>query len=195
MVTTDSETLDVATRDSFALSPAAPAFEAGQAELDLSVEHLPDTHVEPDSEVRLALLAADGAVLARITLELLDDDRQRIVSDLDPDTVGFSRPEYIVAEAEAAGTLTLWRFNPRAGALEVGITIVERGARADEDFVMPVDDRVRFEPGESAAVVYLPIVIDNAPEPEETLEVTIEGDPAPEGIYRSTTVRITDGTG
>lgn len=193
VVDAQSESLDVATRDSFRISSLEPAFAAGQSVLDVSVEHLPDTHVEPDSLVQMSVTAADGAVLARIELRLLDDDRQRIAAALAPDTLGFSRPEYTVGEADAAAALTVWRFNPRAGALDVDFRLTPVDARPDEDFIAPAANRIRFEAGESVAVVYLPLVLDNTREPDETLTITLDGDDVPEGVYRTTTVRIIDG--
>ncbi|MEO1595125.1 MAG: protein kinase [Pseudomonadota bacterium] len=189
-----TEAEGVATRESFRMSTLRPNFAAGQRVVDVVVEHLSDPHVEPDAIVQLSMTGADGAVLARVALRLLDDDRQRVAATLAPDTVGFARPDYRVREDGAAAVLTVWRFNARAGALDVDFALTAIEARPDEDFVAPPYSSVRFEPGESVAVVYLPVVLDNSAEPEETLTITLDGDATPEGVYRTTTVRIIDGS-
>jgi hypothetical protein len=107
--------------------------------------------------------------------------------------VGFSRASFAVRETDTAARITLWRFNPRAGELQVKYRILPESAVADEDFVAPVDTTVDFAAGATSAVVYLPIVLDNIAEAEESFAIALDdaGDIA--GVNRRVTVRILDG--
>ncbi len=188
-----SEAVELMVSDSVAVDDAPILFDAGQRNFDLVVEHRGDTRVEPDYSLDFNLASvADGAVLARLSLRLLDDDRQRLAAELPPDTVGFAEPEITVRENETAARITLWRFNQRASELTVGFTVSDDTAIAGDDYLPPVQTNVEFGPGETSAVLYLPIVLDNIVEPIETFTLTLDIDNEITGVNPAVAVRILD---
>ncbi|MEO0576442.1 MAG: Calx-beta domain-containing protein [Pseudomonadota bacterium] len=174
-------------------TPQPFVFSAEQNRVSIGIENLSDSVVEPDATVTYDIVRLDTSqVVGNFALRLIDDDRARVLSELPVDTVSFAQDNVEVSEDTGATTLTLWRLNSSGEALDVTLSVIGMSAVDDEDFVSPVPPVVRFEPDQTVATVFIPIVSDAEAEDVELFRVTLNDAASPEDINRIVTVRILD---
>lgn len=174
-------------------TPQPFVFEPSQTKVSIAIENLPDAIVEPDATVTYDIVrVADKLVVGSFALRLIDDDRARLLPSLPVDTVSFAQDNIEVTEDSGATTLTLWRLNPGSDALDVTLDVVGMSAIDDEDFVSPMPPIVRFEPEQTVATVFIPIVSDAEAEDVELFRVTLSDQQSIEDINSNVTVRILD---
>lgn len=170
-----------------------PVVEPGGRRVAFTVENLPDDLIEPDVSFRLVLRDdSTGDELADLTVVLEDDDRRRFAAAIPEDTAAFAVGAITVSESDGAVRVPIWRLNPGAGVAYANLLVTAETALPGEDFLADTADLVRLEPGASDALVYVPIVNDDIPEPAESFSIEIADTVVLEGLYHRLRVTIVD---
>ncbi|HBR97643.1 MAG TPA: hypothetical protein DD979_09745, partial [Gammaproteobacteria bacterium] len=116
-----------------------------------------------------ALFAQTGGAtlnaLSRTELVVIDDETQY-------GNFSFSSRTYEVTEDDGFVTVSVERLNGSYGAVSVGYETSDGGAEADADYT-PVQGRLTFADGETAASFNVPILPDDIQEADEDIVITL----------------------
>ncbi|MEE8345144.1 MAG: protein kinase [Woeseiaceae bacterium] len=171
-------------------------FEAGQNRARTTISMLPDTLRETDREVTILVREADNAEseLARINLQLEDDDRRVFEAGLPRNTIAFTDSQVLVREADHAVQIDVVRFKPDNTSVEVSYAVRDVTATAGEDYFPPGLPIIYFAPGQRSAHILIPLVQDSAPELGEVFMLELLND-APQtdpDVHRRISILIQD---
>ncbi|MBX9579736.1 MAG: DUF4394 domain-containing protein [Gemmataceae bacterium] len=176
--------------DDFTAPPTTVTFADGETTRTVTIPILDDTIDEVDETIILTLSDPTGGGLlganTQTTLTITDDDTAG--------SVQFDPAAVTVAEDGGSVTLTLTRTGGTAGPVTVDVTVAGGTATAGADFTDPGVTTVTFAAGETTQTITIPILDDNADEPDETIILSI-GNPtggATVGGDGTATVTITD---
>lgn len=170
-------------------------FAAGQATARISLNGGADPVREPDLDLELVVRNTEnGEELGILNLRIEDDDVRRFETGLPSDTIGFAVSQVSVDESATAAQIDLVRYQPGDTQIVVRFDIVEVTATQTEDFFAPTSNSVVFGPGVRNARIFVPLVQDSAPEPDEALflELDTPANAASEDVYRRVAVMIRD---
>jgi hypothetical protein len=171
-------------------------FEAGQNRARTTISMLSDALRETDREVTILVREADNAEseLARINLQLEDDDRRVFEAGLPRNTIAFTDNQVLVREADPAVQIDVVRFKPGSTAVEVHYAIRDVTATAGEDYLPPGLPIIFFGPGQRSARILIPLVQDSAPELGEAfmLELLSDTPQADLDVHRRISILIQD---
>lgn len=164
----------------------APGLTSTQGALTL----LPDALDEADETILLAITSTTIAVPGA-----LDTTRLTIVDDDAPPTVQWSAAAYPATEGAGSVTLTATLSAPSALTVTVAYTSAPGTALPGSDYT-PAAGGLTFTPGQTTQTVTLTLLADAAPEPAETLTLTL-GSPvnAALGAPAAATLTIADDDG
>ncbi len=171
-------------------------FKAGQNRARTTISMPPDALREADREVTILIREADNAEseLARINLQLEDDDRRVFEAGLPRNTIGFADGQVFVREADPAVQIDVVRFKPDSTAVEVPYAIRDVTATAGEDYFPPELPIIYFRPGQRSARILIPLVQDSAPERGEAFMLELVSDTPQTGpdVHRRISILIQD---
>ena len=171
-------------------------FEAGQNRARTTISMLPDTLRETDREVTILVREADNAKseLARINLQLEDDDRRVFEAGLPRNTIAFTDSQVLVREADPAVQIDVVRFKPDSTSVEVSYAVRDVTATAGEDYLPPGLPIIYFGPGQRSARILIPLVQDSAPELGEVfmLELLSDASQTDPDVHRRISILIQD---
>ena len=171
-------------------------FEAGQNRARTTISMLPDTLRETDREVTILVREADNAEseLARINLQLEDDDRRVFEAGLPRNTIAFTDSQVLVREADPAVQIDVVRFKPDSTSVEVSYAVRDVTATAGEDYLPPGLPIIYFGPGQRSARILIPLVQDSAPELGEVfmLELLSDASQTDPDVHRRISILIQD---
>ncbi len=171
-------------------------FEAGQNRARTTISMLPDALRETDREVTILVREADNAEseLARINLQLEDDDRRVFEAGLPRNTIAFTDSQVLVREADPAVQIDVVRFKPDSTSVEVSYAVRDVTATAGEDYFPPELPIIYFRPGQRSAHIRIPLVQDSAPELGEAfmLELTSDAPQTDLDVHRRISILIQD---
>ena len=171
-------------------------FEAGQNRARTTISMLPDTLRETDREVTILVREADNAEseLARINLQLEDDDRRVFEAGLPRNTIAFTDSQILVREADPAVQIDVVRFKPDSTSVEVSYAVRDVTATAGEDYLPPGLPIIYFGPGQRSARILIPLVQDSAPELGEVfmLELLSDASQTDPDVHRRISILIQD---
>ncbi|MCH6549094.1 MAG: protein kinase [Proteobacteria bacterium] len=171
-------------------------FEAGQNRARTTISMPPDTLRETDREVTILVREADNAEseLARINLQLEDDDRRVFEAGLPRNTIAFTDSQVLVREADPAVQIDVVRFKPDSTAVEVRYAVRDVTATAGEDYFPPGLPIIYFGPGQRSARILIPLVQDSAPELGEVfmLELLSDASQTDPDVHRRISILIQD---
>jgi hypothetical protein len=171
-------------------------FEAGQNRARTTISMPPDSLREADREVTIQVREADNAEseLARINLQLEDDDRRVFEAGLPRNTIAFANGQIFVREADPTVQIDVVRFKPDSTAIEVPYAIRDVTATAGEDYFPPGLPIIYFRPGQRSARILIPLVQDSAPELGEAFMLELVSDTPHTGpdVHRRISILIQD---
>ena len=171
-------------------------FEAGQNRARTTISMLPDTLRETDREVTILVREADNAEseLARINLQLEDDDRRVFEAGLPRNTIAFTDSQVLVREADPAVQIDVVRFKPDSTSVEVSYAVRDVTATAGEDYLPPGLPIIYFGPGQRSARILIPLIQDSAPELGEVfmLELLSDASQTDPDVHRRISILIQD---
>ena len=171
-------------------------FEAGQNRARTTISMLPDTLRETDREVTILVREADNAEseLARINLQLEDDDRRVFEAGLPRNTIAFTDSQVLVREADPAVQIDVVRFKPDSTSVEISYAVRDVTATAGEDYLPPGLPIIYFGPGQRSARILIPLVQDSAPELGEVfmLELLSDASQTDPDVHRRISILIQD---
>ena len=171
-------------------------FEAGQNRVRTTISMPSDTLRETDRNVTIQVREIDDAEseLARINLQLEDDDRRAFEASLPQDTIAFVNSEIFVREADPAVQIDVVRFKPSNHAVEVRYAVRDLTTTAGEDYFPPGLPIIYFSPGQRSARILIPLVQDSDPEGSEVfaLEFLTDARHVDPDIYQRIAVMIRD---
>ena len=171
-------------------------FAPGQNRRRLQIVMRNDTARETDRRVTLALVdrEAPDRVYGTLSVLLEDDDQRRFEAGLPVDTVAFSTAQVASREQLPAVQIELLRLNPGSGEFATSFDYVDQTAVEGEDYFVPTQKSIRFQPGQRSTRLFIPLVQDSEVEGDETFLLELE--PTPEldlpGVNRRITVLIRD---
>ena len=196
-VTVDYRTVDEtaeAGRD-YAANQGTLRFPAGTVEQAIVVQTLDDGGVEPTETFTVELSGPSGATLERDTATgtILDndgdgggdgdggdtDDGDTDDGDTDDGEETASLPRLTISDAPAAGEGGTARFAvtlspPSQQAVTVAFATADGTARAGADYT-PTSGTLRFEPGDTAGTLAVPVLDDEILEDTETFSMELSG--------------------
>ncbi len=168
----------------------------GQHKARLTIEMAPDPVREADREVQLSVRDARYAdnEMARIKLQLLDDDQRAFENSLAANTIAFAMSQVAVRENDSVVQIDLVRYKPDQTAIDIAYTIVDVTATEGEDYFDPGSKLVSFAPGQRSARIMIPLVQDVVKESSEAFMLELQGnyDAVDSNIYRRIAVMIRD---
>ncbi len=171
-------------------------FEAGQNRARTTISMLPDTLRETDRQVTILVREADNAEseLARINLQLEDDDRRVFEAGLPRNTIAFTDSQVLVREADPAVQIDVVRFKPDSTSVEISYAVRDVTATAGEDYLPPGLPIIYFGPGQRSARILIPLVQDSAPELGEVfmLELLSDASQTDPDVHRRISILIQD---
>ena len=171
-------------------------FEAGQNRVRTIISMRSDTQREADRDVTIQVREIDDAEseLARISLQLEDDDRRAFEASLPQDTIAFVNSEVFVREADPAVQIDVVRFNPGDDAVEVRYAVRDLTTTVGEDYFAPGLPIIYFSPGQRSARILIPLVQDGELEGSEVfaLEFLTDTRQVDPDIYQRIAVMIRD---
>jgi hypothetical protein len=171
-------------------------FEAGQNRARTTISMPPDSLREADREVTIQVREADNdeSELARINLQLEDDDRRVFEAGLPRNTIAFVDGQIFVREADPTVQIDVVRFKPDNTAIEVSYAIRDVTATAGEDYFPPGLPIIYFRPGQRSARILIPLVQDSAPERGEAFMLELVSDTPQTGpdVHRRISILIQD---
>lgn len=171
-------------------------FKAGQNRARTTISMPPDALREADREVTILVREADNAEseLARINLQLEDDDRRVFEAGLPRNTIAFTDSQILVREADPAVQIDVVRFKPDRTAVEVRYAVRDVTATAGEDYFPPELPIIYFSPGQRSARILIPLAQDSAPELGEVfmLELLSDAPQTDPGVHRRISILIQD---
>ncbi len=171
-------------------------FKAGQNRARTTISMPPDALREADREVTILIREADNAEseLARINLQLEDDDRRVFEAGLPRNTIAFTDSQVLVREADPAVQIDVVRFNPDSTSVEVSYAVRDVTATAGEDYFPPGLPIIYFSPGQRLARILIPLAQDSAPELGEVfmLELLSDAPQTDPGVHRRISILIQD---
>jgi hypothetical protein len=140
-------------------------FEPGQTTRVVPVSVTEDTTVETAELVLLSMSAPSGLALGSVgNLIIRDNDANG--------TVGIAIGDAIVNEGDGVAVLPVWLTAPSANLLTVEFAIAGASAVSGADFA-PVSGTLRFVPGQTVQNIFVPILNDVIPEPDEFFNVQL----------------------
>jgi hypothetical protein len=159
-------------------------FAPGEQTQAWQVPLLDDAHAEGDEQLSLTLSRAHNAVLGNVslaTLSLLDDD--------DRPGIHFEHAEYSAGEGTGQATLAV-RLST---TFSVPVTVdyaTQPGSAAEGLDYEPTSGTLTFVPGETRALLTVPLIDDAQREPDEWLDVVLRnaahaslGEPNPARLW------------
>lgn len=171
-------------------------FDPGQSRARTTIAMLSDAFREPDREVIIRIREADGdeSELARIRLQLEDDDRREFEASLPQNTIGFATDEISVREDESAVRIDVIRFQPDNEPAEVSFVVRDGTAKAGEDYFPPDVTTINFGRGQRTARIIIPLVHDVERETVESFTLELVGGerPTDPDIFQRIAVMIRD---
>jgi serine/threonine protein kinase len=168
-------------------------FDSTRSSHELTVENLADDLIEPDHTLVYALTdASSGAVVARLTLRLEDDDRRRFAAAIPPNTVCFAVPEIRIRESDATVRVPIWRLNATGDTSYARLLVTAGSAAPNEDFFVEDGTIVTFEPGASGALLFVPLVQDEVFEPDETFTIELADTVVMQGLFHRLRITVLD---
>ena len=171
-------------------------FEAGQNRARTTISMLSDALRETDREVSILVREADNAEseLARINLQLEDDDRRVFEEGLPRNTIAFTDSQILVREADPAVQIDVVRFKPDSTSVEVSYAVRDVTATAGEDYFPPGLPIIYFGPGQRSAQILIPLIQDSAPELGEAfmLELLSNAPQTDPDVHRRISILIQD---
>ena len=171
-------------------------FAPGQAKKRLQVVMRNDTTRESDRRATLALVdrEAPDRVYGTLSVLLEDDDQRRFEAGLPVDTIAFSVAQVASREQLPAVQIELLRLNAGSGEFATSFDFVDQSAVEGEDYFVPTQKSIRFQPGQRSTRLFIPLVQDSEVEGDETF--VLELAPVDEldlpGVNRRITVLIRD---
>lgn len=172
------------------------AFAAGQnrARLTISMRSNPVREADREVVLRIRDAAIPNADLARINLNLEDDDQRAFERGLPRNTVGFAVNQISVREYDPAVQIDIIRYNPDNTTLEVGFVLQDVTAIEGQDYFTPRNTIIHFTAGQRTARILVPLGQDSRPESDEAFLVELETDPVPSNsdIFSQIAVMIRD---
>ncbi|MFK8052025.1 MAG: protein kinase [Woeseiaceae bacterium] len=182
--------------DRVQLTPSSGVnFVVGNTETTIDVAIANNDHIEGELQDRYSIVDPENqAVVARLVLNIADDDVATVTENIPLDAVSFSLAQLDVNELDASVGLNIWRLNPSDDVLEVNLRVYAGSAEADEDFVFPSNQSIRFDRGEDRVLLLIPLVVDNQPEDIEQFRLELVRQEVVTGLHTTLTVRILDDT-
>lgn len=193
-VTVDYTTLPGQARDTrpadFVSQSGTLRFADGETLRSFEIAIVDDNLDEENEEFMISLSNPTGDALLsnqpEVPVTILDDDG--------PGAIAFDAVNYAVNESRDHASVTLLRTAGSEGSVTVEFDLVDDTAVVDSDYLLPDSLSVRFQDGEIARQVSIPLVDDGIHEGNETFSLLLSSasDGARIDSPASTTVTILD---
>jgi serine/threonine protein kinase len=171
-------------------------FAPGQTRRRLQIVMRNDTARESDRRATLALVDRDAPdrVYATLSVLLEDDDQRRFEAGLPTDTIAFSASQVASRENLPAVQIEVLRLNAGSGEFATSFTFADQTAVEGQDYFVPTQKSIRFQPGQRNVRLFIPLVQDSEVEGDETFLLELEQPTELElpGVNRRVTVLIRD---
>jgi serine/threonine protein kinase len=171
-------------------------FSAGQERARLTISMRSNPVREPDRDVVLRLRDVANSVvdIARINLQLEDDDQRAFERGLPRNTVAFAVNQVSVREFDAAVQIDVIRYNADNTTLEVGYILQDVTATEGQDYFTPGSTIIYFAAGQRTARILVPLGQDARPESDEAFLLELETRPvvSDSNIFSQIAVMIRD---